>query len=212
MKFYSVGDKTKALCEDCGAVVEAVYGYHDVAFDDGVGIAKGILAAACRECGTVVAIPAQSLPALRRARPVVDVPLEVELPAPDLEILDAVSSRVVSRPTTRHRKMVLAYYALLLASRGDAGAVISAAAQVLALDEQRKGKGGVPKKRLSFRISDEFDATLHELMEESGLKKSATVRAIIQFVREDVTGPNAIGANEPSTITELRRVAQTMSA
>ena len=39
MRFYEAGDKTKALCEDCGAVVEAVYGYHDVAFDDGVGIA-----------------------------------------------------------------------------------------------------------------------------------------------------------------------------
>ncbi|WP_172746163.1 hypothetical protein [Neorhizobium sp. T7_12] len=53
---------------------------------------KGILAAVCDECDAVVAIPAQSTPAIRRAREVAEVALEVSIPAPEVEILDAAAS------------------------------------------------------------------------------------------------------------------------
>ena len=66
MKLYSAGDKSKAICESCQELVETTFLYRDVPFDDGSGEVKDILASVCDRCGEVVAIPAQSLPSIRR--------------------------------------------------------------------------------------------------------------------------------------------------
>lgn len=49
MKLFNPGDSSKAICAHCGVV-------------------KEILVAICDICSAVVAIPAQSTPAIRRAR------------------------------------------------------------------------------------------------------------------------------------------------
>lgn len=59
------GEKSKALCEDCGDIVSTTFAYRDVPFDDGSGVANDILAAVCDKCDRVVALPAQSVPAVR---------------------------------------------------------------------------------------------------------------------------------------------------
>ena len=68
MKFFEAGDTSKAICESCKALVPTTFQSRDVAFDDGSGSVKDILAAVCDHCDTVVSIPAQSTPAIKRAR------------------------------------------------------------------------------------------------------------------------------------------------
>ena len=67
MKLYAAGEKSKAICEDCGALVSTTFVYRDVPFDDGHGVVKDVLASVCDQCDRVVALPAQSTPAVRRA-------------------------------------------------------------------------------------------------------------------------------------------------
>lgn len=65
---FHKGEKSKAICTHCGKVVDATFAHRDVLFSDGRGVAKDILVAACNVCGQVVAIPADSTPAIREAR------------------------------------------------------------------------------------------------------------------------------------------------
>lgn len=68
MKPHTPGSSSKGICEDCKAIVPTTFTYRDVPFSDGSGTVKNILVAVCDQCDGVVAIPAQSIPAIRRAR------------------------------------------------------------------------------------------------------------------------------------------------
>jgi hypothetical protein len=67
MKLLFEGDHGKGLCEYCQQVVTTTYVRRDAPFSDGHGEAKNILAGVCDVCDTIVAIPAQSTPALKEA-------------------------------------------------------------------------------------------------------------------------------------------------
>ncbi len=67
MKLFLEGDKSKAICERCAAIVQTTFVRRDVPFSDGSGLAKNILVGSCNECGDVLAIPAQSTAAISRA-------------------------------------------------------------------------------------------------------------------------------------------------
>ena len=88
MKVYHEGDKAQALCHDDGPVT-VTYGYRDVPFNDGNGVAKNIMAGICDRCGQVIVIPAQSEPAISQARKRVEHSLEVNIPAAYIDILAA---------------------------------------------------------------------------------------------------------------------------
>lgn len=64
MAHYQAGDTSRAICEDCNQIVETTFRLRDVPFFDGSGIAENILVAVCNTCNQVVAIPAQSTPAI----------------------------------------------------------------------------------------------------------------------------------------------------
>jgi len=49
-------------------MVQATFKYRDVPFDGGCGIAEDILVAVCDRCDRAIVMPAQSTPALARAR------------------------------------------------------------------------------------------------------------------------------------------------
>ena len=64
---HATGDKSQAICPSCG-LGPTTFVVRDVPFDDGRGVAPGILVAACDRCGDVVSIPVQSTPAIKAAR------------------------------------------------------------------------------------------------------------------------------------------------
>lgn len=57
---YQPGDKSKAICWSCEALVTTTFALRDVPLSDGSGTAQGVLAAVCDRCSNVVAVTAQS--------------------------------------------------------------------------------------------------------------------------------------------------------
>ena len=68
MKIFIEGDKSTAFCFCCSDIVQTTFFLRNVSFSDGRGIAMDILVGVCDKCEQVVAIPAQSVPAISRAR------------------------------------------------------------------------------------------------------------------------------------------------
>ncbi len=66
MSEYKSGDKSKAICPECEAVVSTTIEVRDVVLDDGSAIVPGILAGVCDRCDMVVSIPGQSTPAIKQ--------------------------------------------------------------------------------------------------------------------------------------------------
>jgi hypothetical protein len=66
MKIFQEGDKSKAFCHDCAAIVETTFMRRNVPFNDGTGVVKNILSGVCDVCKRVVSVPAQSTAATVR--------------------------------------------------------------------------------------------------------------------------------------------------
>jgi hypothetical protein len=212
MRLYQPGDTSKAICPHCGRLVSTTFAYRDVPFDDGSGTVKGILAAVCDECEAVVAIPAQSTPAIRRAREVAEVALEVSIPAPEVEILDAAAYRVDPAATTRFRKTLFAFYLQRLRhDESKAGALcrnFEAWRAARAKTVKRLTPGiRIPNRRLSFKISARTDDDVRWVMEASGMNRTDTVRSIVMEIERDLLAPRA-----PRDLRHLQDIAAVVNA
>lgn len=206
MKLFTAGDKSQAICEACAAVVPTTFHYRDMPFDDGVGIATDILVATCDRCDTVVSVPAQSLPAVRSARSVADISLEAMLPAFDLEILDAAAVRISTTASVRFRKMLIAHFALKLASDPEAADRLRFLnKEIKRFDRERRTI--IPKKRLSLKISRDLDNSIKELVQKSGLNKTAVLRGLVWTIRREVVDPD-----RPTNLEILRDQAVLLEA
>lgn len=206
MKLYSAGDKSKAICESCQELVETTFLYRDVPFDDGSGEVKDILASVCDRCGEVVTIPAQSLPAIRRAREKVEASLEAQVPASDIEVLDAAATRISERASVRHRKFLLAFYVRKMARDPQAGErlkLLFSEAKAL----RPKAKVKVPRKRLSFKVSHDFEEEFAQLAKISGLKKTQVLRGVVHEIRSDLVSPE-----HPASLPQLREMVATLES
>lgn len=67
MKNFKVGDKSKAICQDCKSLVDTTFKLRDVPFSDGSGVVKNILTGVCDQCGRIVSIPHQSTTTIKRS-------------------------------------------------------------------------------------------------------------------------------------------------
>lgn len=67
-KVFTAGDKSRAHCYRCLDIVHTTILQRDVRFSDGQGIAKNIIVGVCDDCGSIVAIPAQSVKAIAQSR------------------------------------------------------------------------------------------------------------------------------------------------
>lgn len=212
MKLYQSGDTSKAICPDCGKLVSTTFAYRDVPFDDGTGVVKGILAAVCDECEAVVSIPAQSTPAIRRAREAADIPLEVSIPAPEIEIIDAAAYRIDPDATTRFRKSLFAFYLQRLRHDESAAGMLRREFETwnAAKIEQRNRVGKavrIPQRRLSFKISPKTDRDVQWLMKASGMNKTDTVRSVVMEIERDLLAPKA-----PNGLRHLQDIAAVVNA
>lgn len=68
MKVFVEGSKGQAYCESCVRFTPTTLKYRDVPFDDGRGVAEQILVDVCDHCDEVLAVPPQSVPAIRAVR------------------------------------------------------------------------------------------------------------------------------------------------
>ncbi|MFV3290223.1 hypothetical protein ACNFBR_15930 [Pseudomonas sp. NY11955] len=207
MKILFEGDSGKALCEHCQAVVPTLYARRDVPFSDGQGVAKDILVGVCTHCDAVVALPAQSTPAIREARTQQLKSIEARLPAVYLDVLDAAMHTVTSEAGANLRKLFLARYVqqLVQAQQGEQlqGAHL---AFVQALDEQREQRGlarSSATRRLSMKVNPHMAEDMLALQQQTGMNQTQLLKALIALIQADV-----LEERDEEVILALQRLAR----
>ena len=153
MKIYEAGEKSQAICEHCKSLVPTTFKYRDVPFDDGSGNVKDILVAVCDNCDAVVAIPAQSTPAIKRARDNAEITLEVSVSARDLAVLDFVAWRIDEAATARFRKSLIAHFLKRLEDDPEAPQRLAEKNKQFASARKGPNRVNIPRKRLSWQNS-----------------------------------------------------------
>jgi len=210
-KLYNCGDKSRAICPHCRKIVTTTFNYRDVPFDDGSGTVRSILTAVCDVCGTVAAIPAQSTPAIRRARETADIPLEVILSAPEIEILDAAAFQIDPQATSRFRKAIFTYY--LRRFERDTGQLDIVKRDLDKWVAARKNyctastKVKIPSRRLSFKIAPRTEQWVDTVLSKTGWNKTSLVRSVIMSVERDILKKKA---RKP--VLELQEIAAVVNA
>ncbi len=207
-KFYEPGDKSQAICPHCKGLVATTFAYRNVAFNDGSGFVPNVLVSVCDHCDANLAIPAQSTPAIRRARESASIPLEVNLRAPELEILDTAAYEIDQDATSRFRKPLIAYYLQRL--QADATLLETARHDFPIWMEERKSiyaRCSIPKRRLSFKVTPRTQALMVELQEKTGWQKTSLVRIVVMLVKRDF-----ISQPSPEALSDLRQVAAVVNA
>lgn len=189
IKLHAPGDKSRAICPHCSKVVSTTFLYRDVPFDDGSGTVKGILAAVCDNCHSVVAIPAQSTPAIRRSREAAEIPMEVILSAPEVEILDAAAFQIDPQATSRFRKSIFTYYVgrlerdpkQLEAARRDLEK------WVLVSKQRRSSRQTIiPNRRLSFKLAPRTEQKIEFVLRKTGWNRTSLMRGVLMMVEREV--------------------------
>lgn len=186
MKVYHEGDTGQALCPDDGAVT-VTYGYRDVPFNDGSGMARNIMAGACDRCGRVVAIPAQSEPAISQARKRAEHSLEVNLPAAYIDVLDAAVMRVAAHPTTDFRKPLVIFYLDRYARDEEC---LDELASLHQCYESKPAFTRNPRKRLSVKLSGFANDRLLEVSRRTSLNKTDLIKSLVAKIDQEVVQPD----------------------
>lgn len=94
MNILKVGDTQKAACNHCQAFVEVTFKLRDVPLSEGSGKVKNILVGVCNRCNSVVVLPHQSTPTVKRQLEVQRQALESRVPAHMVDILKLVSAEL----------------------------------------------------------------------------------------------------------------------
>jgi hypothetical protein len=94
MRVLKVGDKGKAICKSCKAVVPTTYNLRTVPFSDGVGEVKDVLVSTCNTCDHICSLPHQSTPAVKKALEKKRRPVECKVPAHMIDMLNMACAEV----------------------------------------------------------------------------------------------------------------------
>ncbi|MBF8672031.1 hypothetical protein D3C76_940460 [compost metagenome] len=207
MKIFFEGDRGKALCEHCQAVVPTHYARRDVPFSDGQGVAKDILVGVCARCDGVVAIPSQSTPAIREARKQQLKSIEARLPAVYLDVLDAAMHAVSNEAGANLRKLFLAHYFQQLVQAQQCEQLHAAHQTFLqALDEQREQRGLARSnvtRRLSMKVNPYMAEDMLALQQHTEMNQTELLKAVIARIQADV-----LENRDQEVIRALQRLAR----
>lgn len=177
MRILKVGDKSKAMCEDCCSLVNTTFQLRNIPFSDGRGLVKNVLAGVCDQCESVVSVPHQSTPAIKRVFEAKRKPVEVRLPSHLIDILNLATNEIGAE--TDFVPSLLKYYVHALAKDEVSSFKINSyLKEDLAL--------GKSNKRLSLKgrnISEE----LEELKSKFHIKSTTDVlKGVILKINEDL--------------------------
>lgn len=196
MKIVKEGEVCKALCHDCG-MTTGVYKLRDIPFEGNPRkIVKNVLACVCEKCSKVIAVPRQSVPAIKAECRKKNSPLEVRLPAHYLDILNLAAQKIDPNLDETAAKKLFIYYVHALRSnhfpQKDFHQLLSdEASQVPA------------SKRLSIKGSANFYEDFNELKQQQSVNyKTELVKGVILQINEDI-----VQEESSEYITELRRIS-----
>lgn len=184
LEFYQDGGKGRAICPSCAEIRSLTWKRVDVPFSDGEGMARNILAGVCDTCGSVIAIPAQSTPAIRAARRAAPKSLEANVPGIFADMLDLVASRIDENASTDLKRSMIALGAHELASgrQGARKLELWHKAAKQAFPEKR----GVPRRRLSFKVSARTHENLRKLARDADMTQTDVITSLAYGFKHDV--------------------------
>lgn len=182
MKVILENEKGRAVCERCGQIVATTFLRRDVPFSDGVGLARNILAGVCDSCGGVVAIPAQSTAAIRRARGEAMGSLEANLPAVYVDLLDCAVHVVDDRASTDFRRVLLTYF-LHKAARDAQAPRRLKKAYMQASEKYPELRGGA-RRRLSMKLGASLMDDLQNLQQLTALSRTDLLKSLVFEIQE----------------------------
>lgn len=195
MKMFKEGESIAAVCYQCG-MSTATFRLRDVDFDDQSGTVKNILAGVCDQCNTVVAIPPQSEPQIKREYERTHSALEVRVPAHFLNILTLATLKIAPRVRDEFSKVLILYY---LHALNNGRFAVDQLTTLLSSDLAK----APASKRISMKVSHSQLAELNSLMKQLDLSKTSDViRAVILKIHQDL-----IEEKDLSALPELRNVA-----
>ncbi|PLV53078.1 hypothetical protein, partial [Erwinia sp. B116] len=179
MKVFKEGENIAVVCYQCGKST-ATFRLRDVDFDDHSGTVKNILAGVCDQCDTVVAIPPQSEPQIKREYERTHSALEVRVPAHFLNILSLATLKIAPRVSDEFSKVLILYYLHALNS----GRFAQDQLKTLLASDMAKARAS---KRISMKVSHNQLAELNSLMKQLALTKTSDViRAVILKIHQDL--------------------------
>jgi hypothetical protein len=193
---YQEGEKSKAICETCHQIVTTTFARRDVPFSDGNGEVKNILVSVCDHCDQVVAIPAQSTPAIREARFKVVKAIEAQLPAIYLDMLDLAAYTIDSESSTEFRKVLMVFYLHRFAS-GDYPRERLLKAHRAAV-ERFKEQRGAARRRLSMKVTLRIAEDIKTLVDDTSMSQTEVFKSVIYQIQADV-----VEARKPALLKEL---------
>lgn len=177
-KFWRAGDRSRAICEQCG-VVETRFEYRTVALEKPRVDVPDVLVAVCTVCDQIAAVPYQSSPRLNEARKAADAPLEARIPKHLEDVLAVVASHY-GRNDSEFRSVILRYY---LHALGESDA-LARHIRELASGELAQGKAD---ERLSLKIQKPVLTRAWESARNAGVRsKTDMVKGAIIAAAEDL--------------------------
>ena len=204
MKVYHPNDKGSALCHRDGRV-STTFAYRDLPFRDGRGKVKDILVGVCDTCGDAIVIPAQSMPSISAARKHVEHSMEIHVPALYVDLLDAAATRVASNSTTDFRKHLLIYYVNRYATGLEKPSELTHMIEKSPLASVVIK--GMPKKRLSMKLSDQASERIAAVMDQTKLSKTELIKSLVAKINDDIVLPK-----KPKHLIELTTIAEVLYA
>lgn len=200
MKIFQEGDKSKAFCHDCAAMVGTTFTRRDVPFSDKSGMAKNILVGACDSCGQTVSIPAQSTPAISKARKEALASIEANLPAIYLDVLDYAVHTIDNHASTDFRRVLLTYFFHKAALDARAPAKLRAShKKAMALFPETRG---LARRRLSMKVPFRVNEDLEKLSKSTELNTTELIKSVVFDIRTRV-----LDQPKPGFMQELRALS-----
>ena len=200
MKIFREGDKGTAVCHDCAALVKTTFLRRDVPFSDGSGSARNILVGVCDLCGRTVSHPAQSTPAISKARKQALESIETNLPAVYVDILDCAVHTIDNQASTDFRRVLLSYFMHKAAQSDKAPQLLRAVFDKAAarFPETR----GAPRRRLSMKVPARVGEALRRLEASTALNKTDLIKSVVLDIQDKV-----LDQPRPGLMEELRALS-----
>jgi hypothetical protein len=183
------GDQRRAVCRHCARVASVTYQLRSVALYGADSAAATMLAGVCDTCGHVVALPAQSTPAIKQAKLAARHAVAALLPAPYLDALDTACAAIAPDTALDFRRQLVLHYVHQFASGQRDIARLKAAAKArswLFPDAEQ-----AVRKRYAMTLSMAAAVEFKLLMAQASMSKTTLLKALICQIRDDTSQPSA---------------------
>lgn len=192
--FWRAGDRSRAVCNPCGKVVETRFEYRTYALESPRAEVPDVLVAVCTECDRIAAVPFQSTPRINEVRKEAEASLEARIPRHLEDVLAVVASHY-GRNDSEFRAAVLRFYLHAFAESDSFAAHV----RDLASDDLAQGPA---EERLSLKVQKPLLSRAWEMARQVGMRsKTEMVKGAILAAADDLESRH--GKKRRATLANL---------